>query len=128
MARFVKYWGPPLAWAALIFLLSSSSLQHAPSLDRPLADKAVHAVFFAVLALLIYRALFRGAAFPWGRAAVLAMVITSIYGALDEYHQSFVPLRSPELADWVADTIGALLVLVGVAVRQRHRGSRLNRV
>ncbi len=128
MARCVKTWGPPLLWAALIFLLSASSLKHAPALDRPLADKVAHAVFFAVLALLLYRALRRGPALSWGRAALLAVVITSMYGALDEYHQSFVPARSPELADWVADTLGALLVLGVVAIRHRQRGSRLKTV
>ena len=29
------------------------------------------------------------------------------YGATDEWHQSFVPGRSTELADWIADTAGA---------------------
>ncbi len=125
MAGFVKYWGPPLAWATLIFLLSSSSLKHAPALDQPLSDKAAHAVFFGILSLLLFRAFHRVAAFSWGRAALLAVVITSLYGALDEYHQSFVPMRSLELADWVADTMGALVVMGIVAIRCRQRDTRL---
>ena len=126
MTGLLKYWGPPLAWAALIFLLSSSSLERAPALDKPLADKAAHAVFFAVLSALLIRALHRGCSLSWGRAAVLAFVITSTYGGLDEYHQSFVPRRSPELADWVADTTGALVGLGIFAVCYRQRNSRLN--
>lgn len=128
MTGLLKFWGPPLAWAALIFLLSSSSLERAPVLDKPLADKAAHAVFFAVLSLLLIRALHRGCSLSWGRAAVLAIVITSIYGGLDEYHQSFVPRRSPELADWAADTAGALAGLGISAVYCRQRNSRLNRI
>ena len=33
------------------------------------------------------------------------------YGASDEWHQSFVPGRSVDVADWIADAIG---VVVGV--------------
>ncbi len=128
MKRFLKYWGPPLAWAALIYLLSSSSLEQAPELGRPFADKAAHALFFAILSVLLYRALHRGSKLSRGRAALLAIAITSAYGGLDEYHQSFVPRRSPELADWAADTTGALVGLGVVAVRNRHRNLRLNRI
>ena len=37
---------------------------------------------------------------------VLALTATSLYGASDEWHQAFVPLRNSEIRDWVADTIG----------------------
>ncbi len=38
---------------------------------------------------------------------MLAVGVASAFGASDEWHQSFVPGRSAELADWVADTAGA---------------------
>jgi VanZ family protein len=38
---------------------------------------------------------------------VLAVVITTAYGASDEYHQRFVTGRSAELADLYADGAGA---------------------
>jgi len=126
MSGLLKYWGPPLAWAALIFVLSSLSLEQVPTIDKPLADKAAHAVFFSILAVLLVRAFHRGSSLSWGRAAVLAIVITSMYGALDEYHQSFVPRRAPDLADWVADTTGALAGLGGAAVWCRRRNSQRN--
>jgi len=40
---------------------------------------------------------------------LLATVITSLYGATDELHQSFVPERMADIRDWVADTLGGLL-------------------
>ena len=39
-------------------------------------------------------------------ALILAMVWASLYGASDEFHQSFVPGRHVEIADWLADTLG----------------------
>ena len=43
----------------------------------------------------------------------MAVVAASLYGASDEWHQAFVPLRSSDIHDWIGDTIGAA---VGAAV------------
>ncbi|MDR0991105.1 MAG: VanZ family protein [Propionibacteriaceae bacterium] len=58
--------------------------------------------------------------------AVGAVVLASLYGVTDEFHQSFVPGRSPDPKDWMVDTIGAIcgVVLVWLAVRYRTRRSR----
>ena len=39
---------------------------------------------------------------------ILAIVITSLYGMSDEFHQSFTPHRSVDVFDWLADTVGAV--------------------
>ena len=38
---------------------------------------------------------------------LIAALITSVYGACDEFRQSLTPTRSVEFADWLADTFGA---------------------
>jgi VanZ family protein len=43
------------------------------------------------------------------RAFLLAVVIGSLYGGTDEFHQSFVPGRTADPLDWVADTLGVAL-------------------
>jgi VanZ family protein len=48
-------------------------------------------------------------------------VIASLYGASDELHQSFIPGRSPEIGDWVADTLGALIAVLLVAWLVKNR-------
>jgi VanZ family protein len=108
---FAWRWGPPLLWAAAIFIVSSQpTVPRLPSvLDW---DKLHHTGAYAVGGLLIARALGRG-----GRAALLAMALGALYGASDEIHQHFVPNRSPDLVDWLADTLG---VLAGVGLWHLH--------
>lgn len=103
--RRLVSWLPALLWASLIFVLSSQ-----PSLPSPsqLNDKQAHATAYAVLALLCLMGLTR---WRWGAVAgaslVGAFVLTVAYGVSDELHQSFVPGRSPDVADVLADAAGA---------------------
>ena len=39
---------------------------------------------------------------------LLPTIIVSIYGIIDEFHQSFTPGRDATISDWIADTLGAL--------------------
>lgn len=43
-------------------------------------------------------------------------VITIIYGITDEVHQYFVPNRSAEVQDWLADVIGILLMMIIIRI------------
>ncbi len=42
-------------------------------------------------------------------SAVLLWIVAVSYGMSDEFHQSFVPGRTPSLLDLLADAIGALV-------------------
>ena len=42
-------------------------------------------------------------------AVILAVFLAALYGITDEYHQSFVPMRTPDVADWGVDTLGAFV-------------------
>lgn len=108
-ASFVRYWGPVLAWAAWIFYLSSLTNPPVPSWILPEgSDKVLHGWEYGLLGLLCYRA-FRRAAGPWAaaRALGLAVVSATLYGLSDELHQAFVPERTADLFDLLADGIGA---------------------
>jgi VanZ family protein len=108
-------WLWPVAIAVLIFAVSSRSRLAGSNLAVPYGDKIVHFAIYGLLATSIAR-LGRG----W-RAALLAVLITSVYGVSDEWHQSFVPGRAVELADWVADTLGAALAALLYARWPRYR-------
>ncbi len=105
------YWLPAVLYAGMIFYMSSQSHpeEQLPSFVlKDVSDKVLHAVEYAGLAVLCYRA-FRWAARPSvaRQALVLAIITASIYGVTDEVHQFFVPLRESSWLDWLADTTGA---------------------
>lgn len=95
-----KQLGWAVAVAALIILASSRSQVAGPRIEG--IDKVTHFLVYGLLATLVCR---RGRG--W-RAAAWSLVVVSAFGATDEWHQSFVPGRLAEVADWVADTLGAL--------------------
>ena len=108
MERF-RYWGPVCAYAGLIFYLSSQSHpeDQLPSFIGLFSDKILHAVEYAMLGGLFYRAFRWGtndAVKPW--AGLLAVAAASLYGLSDEIHQAFVPNRESSGLDWLADPCG----------------------
>lgn len=78
-----------------------------------LQDKALHASAFFVLALLFFRGILWSGYPPLRTAALIAMGLAALYGATDEWHQSFVPSRTADINDWIADVLGALMVVSG---------------
>ncbi len=94
-------WAPALAWAALLFVLSSRPSLPSPGVQH--FDKAAHFGAYAVLgAFLAFAAARTG--WPLRLAAALGI----LYGASDEIHQMFVPGRSASVLDWLADAAGVL--------------------
>jgi VanZ family protein len=105
--RALALWGPVVAYMALIFAISA---QPQPPLPSQLSDKQGHSLGYMGLAITVGRALAGGLAAGTSlRTAVAAWAIASGYGATDEWHQSFVPGRSADVNDWLADTTGALI-------------------
>jgi len=100
---------PVLVWAAVLFAASSVPGDQVPAVGFDGADKVAHVVLYAVLGVLLVRA-FRSTS-GGSRAKLVGVVTlaTALYGASDELHQSFVPGRSPDVFDVLADTIGGVL-------------------
>ncbi len=113
-----------LAWAALIFTLSSFPNPPGPRVTEPRALLA-HLVFYAVLGYLAARwlAAWRGTA-AWPVAAA-AWLLTVAYGISDEIHQAFVPNRHATPLDVLADAAGAGF---GVALGARRAAQELPRI
>jgi hypothetical protein len=106
-SRVLSAWLPVVAWAGLIFTLSSI-----PDLGTGLGGwdlvlrKVAHAGEYAVLGLLLLRALAR----PWA-----AFLLGVAYAVTDEIHQAFVPGRAGSPLDVAIDAAGvAAGVLVGL--------------
>jgi len=110
-SRFYRSALPAVLWAAWIFIASS-----VPSDDFPASpifdyDKLIHLSIYFVFAALMYRAFrFEGISpVLRSRAALLTIAIVVFYGASDEFHQHFVPGRSMDVFDWIADVTGGIL-------------------
>lgn len=108
----------PLGWAALIFALTSVPGSAVPDVGGDSTDKLVHLLLYGVLGGFILPAVW--AAEHPVRSVLLATVLASLFGVVDELHQSLIPGRSAEMLDWLADAIGGLTgALVAVVVRWR---------
>ena len=137
MAARLKYWIPAICVAILISLFSThyfSGEETAriiiPILHRifPFATdrelrwmhigirKLAHVTEFGVFSIAVFhgiRAERRGWNLRW---AVLTLVIAVSYAGLDEWHQSFVPLREARVRDVVIDFTGAFMAQILVWV------------
>jgi VanZ family protein len=92
--------------AAIFFV---SGLQVAP-LPTDVSDKTGHIAAYGGLAVLSVRAVAGGLPCLVAlRIAGFALAIAGGYGILDEIHQTFVPGRSGDIADWYADLTGAAI-------------------
>jgi VanZ family protein len=115
----VRRWLPPLLWAGVI-LFGTSLPQAAVPLQTSSIDKVLHFTIYTVFAYLLSRQISEDTTLL--RAALGAVVIAFAFAAADEWHQRFIPGRSTEFADWLADCAGALFgALTFVAL---HRGPR----
>ncbi len=116
-------WLAPLAWAAMLFLLSTFS---GPVDDRPVFPMQgfiwnfAHPVLFGLLALLVIPVAPRRALgqHQWtamtGIGALWTVLLVTLYGFTDELHQSTVPGRDASLLDVCSDGVGAAAVVAVV--------------
>jgi VanZ family protein len=109
---FLFYWLPVSLYAVLIFVHSAGPSPIQVDLFS-WSDKPAHFLVYSILGILLLRAM--GATFvntPHARVILFSIVLASLYGATDELHQYFVPARSAEVFDFLADTAGAVVGVV----------------
>ena len=142
---WLKYWLPVLACMGLIFLASSDSrsYQHSVQILGPIvqwllphlstesfqgliliARKCAHVTEYAILAILLWRALRKPEdsvrTWSWPAAGSIAF-LAMLFAAGDEFHQLFVPTRGASAVDVMIDTAGAVLGLLSVWIVGRCR-------
>lgn len=98
---------PAAIYMVLIFVMSGrTDLQEMPA---AVSDKAVHFAAYMVLGALLVRAMGgRGWKRPGLPVVLAAAAVAAAYGATDELHQRFVPGRTSEAFDLLADAAGGL--------------------
>ena len=119
----VGRWTPSAIWSTVILVATSipgSMLRGAPVVAG--ADKGVHALLYGTLGFLVWRAVASGGGGS-GRRAGIALAAIALCAVLDEWHQQFIPGRSTDMADWMADVAGAIVGLTLSRTAPWRRGS-----
>jgi VanZ family protein len=95
-------------WAGIIFYLSHQPSVPVPSLF-PMQDKLMHISAYAILGFLgmgSVRAMSHGYR---PEQAWMICLLVGLYGVSDEFHQYFIPGRTADALDVVADIAGGML-------------------
>ncbi|MCA9399450.1 MAG: VanZ family protein [Candidatus Omnitrophica bacterium] len=110
MLNFLRFWFPVILYSGIIFYVSGQP-NVAISWDIPNIDKVVHAIEYAILGFLTTRAVFGTVpdGSNWRILYICGIFLAILYGLSDEYHQAFVPGRTSSAADFLADSLGAIL-------------------
>jgi len=143
MRRFLKYWVPFLLWLGVMFFNSTDlmSAEHTSRFITPfllwlnpgmapktvwiilvVVRKCAHVIEYAVLAVLLWRALRSGSGPHMKMSLSFGAVLLgcALFAASDEFHQSFVKSRTPSVRDVLLDVAGAFVgLLIGASFAQR---------
>jgi len=151
-ASWLALWWPALAWAVVISLFSTGTFTADntgriiipmlhwlfPSLPpqtlaliHHIIRKCAHFTEYFILSLLILRGIRAGRHETKLAWAVLAIVLVAGYASLDEFHQRFVPGRTPAVTDVLIDTTGgataqAIAALFAMLIHVREIRPREN--
>ncbi len=125
-ARAIPYRYLALFYALLIFGVSAIPSLTAPPLGIVLEDKIVHFFEFGVFSFLLFLAFYHsGSGFVRRHVSLFSSTVAVIYALSDELHQKFVPGRTCEFLDFVADCLGIALVQIGIWLYLKRRDKKV---
>ncbi len=106
--NFIFYWVPAIVYCVFIFIQSEFP-SAVKTRDIPHIDKLIHFLGYGLLGILFFRA-FRTTSLKENadRLMLVSMAASALYGVSDEIHQYYVPFRSADIADALADTLGSV--------------------
>ncbi|CCJ32809.1 VanZ family protein [Caloramator australicus] len=129
--RYIK-WILVFIWAIVIFIFSSQNGEISSQNNRFIIElfkkigidintlfsvnadfivrKMAHFTEYFIFYLLLFNALIDD--FIFNKSLLISIIITFIYSVSDEFHQSFVPGRSPTYKDVLIDTAGGLVCMI----------------
>jgi VanZ family protein len=102
-------WLATAAWAAVIYAGSSIPGSQIPGRFSVLG----HLGEYTILGILLAAALRVEARTA---AMLIALAICAAYAASDEFHQAFVPMRTPDPLDWTVDVFASSIGIAAVAL------------
>jgi VanZ family protein len=111
--QYIYFHLPWQIMVVVLFILSSISGEELSQYTFAISDKLIHFLVFGILGILMFRSF--SVSLRTGirkNAIILAIVLASIYGAIDEIHQLYVPGRFASVGDWLADTLGIIVMVL----------------
>lgn len=145
MLKRIMYWIPAVCVAVLISTFSThyfssaetsrfltpilhwifpAASPHTLSRMHTAIRKLAHVTEFGVFSIAVFHGV-RGERHGWRwQWALITLIVAVSYAGLDEWHQSFVPMREPRVRDVLIDSTGALLAQAFVwGYAKLHRNS-----
>ena len=95
------------------FISVQATTRHGVEVQIQNSDKILHGLAFFTLAFLL------DFAFPRSRFGLSKIILLIGYGILIEVVQSFLPFRSADVADLMADTVGVCTYMVSIPLLRR---------
>ena len=123
MKAFFKYHLPAMVYALAILVLPSLTSFRTPVIRLLATDKIAHFLEYAIFAFLTYRSMTHLKE-PASTRVIFLMCFfyLVVFGLVDEVLQAFIPSRTADVWDYVADLSGGLVVLaVAGYLRGRKR-------
>jgi VanZ family protein len=111
-------WALATLWAGVIFAFSAQPGNRIPGRFSEVGHLGEYFVFGALLCAALR------ASGQRKNAAAIAVIVASIYGMTDEFHQHFVFMRTPDVVDWALDTLGASLGATVTTLMTRRLAGR----
>jgi VanZ family protein len=107
----IIYQAPAIFFAIVLFIFSSISYPPDIKLFVTFDDLVKHTIAYCIFGFFIARALNNQTRYLKLRQKLFlfTFLIGTLYGISDEFHQYFVPGRSSEILDVVADSVGTIL-------------------
>lgn len=99
-----------LFWGALIFALVMALIPQPPPVPGSPSDKVLHMLAFASLTVLW------ALAYPGTSLLVILIALTALGGLIELVQGTALINREASLADWCADVLAILTVLIGFAL------------
>lgn len=98
----IKKWFPAILMMLVIFGASSipGKIISESGFDREAYQINAHFVLFIILCFTFFKAT---------KNILVSIILTALYGAVDEFHQRFVPLRNSSILDMSVDMFGGLI-------------------
>ena len=117
--RNLKLWLPVILWMGLIFLLSNMPDLKTDLKEDYLLRKLAHMTEYLILTFFLYRAFKETWKNTFPILYIYPALISVLYAASDEFHQTFIHGRSGSLHDVFIDSIGILLFYVYLRIIKR---------